>query len=152
MSLVTGCDNPPSLGVVKLPKAMPDFAEARVLFSSGDKRRLLKVDYRSDGGDGACLTERDHRALGSPSEVEYRAVTKAQALVLDPGLRLALFTAVVTFVSAVLGIYLTFDKATAPDATTGAGPSTEVIATAAVVAVLAFIIALLKLNKDLNEI
>jgi hypothetical protein len=150
--LNTACAPPTSLGVVKLPQATPDLAEARVLMRAGGQSRLLKVDYRSDGGGGACLSERDHRALGTSATAEYRPVTKLEALRLDPSLRLALFTAIITFVSVVIGIILTFDKATAPDAATGTGPGTEALAIAAVVAFLAFIVSLLKLNKDLNEI
>lgn len=150
--LNAACDPPTSLGVVKLPKATADLAEARVLVRAGSKKRLLKVDYRSDGGAGACLTERDHRALDKSLEGEYRPVTKVEAIRLDASLRLALFTAVVTFGSAVLAVVLTFLKATAADTKTGAGPSTGALAVAAVVAVLAFIIAVLKLNSDLSAI
>jgi hypothetical protein len=150
--LNTACDPTTSLGVVKLPKATPDLSKARVLIKAGDKQRLLKVDYRSDGGEGACLSERDHRALGRSAAGKYREVTKLEALRLDPSLRLALFTAIVTFASAVLGLILAYDKATASDPDTGTGPDTAALVAAAVVALLAFIIAVLKLNKDLNEI
>lgn len=146
------CTPPTTLGVVKLPKTAPELPTPRVLIRSGDKTRLLKLDYRSDGGAGACLSERDHRALGKAADGEYRNVTTREALRLDPSLRLALLTTVLTFASAALGIYLTFDKATAPDTATGVGPSTGALAVATVVALLAFILALLKLNKDLNEI
>ena len=146
------CTPPTTLGVVKLPKTAPDLPTPRVLLKAGRRTRLLKLDYRSDGGAGACLSERDHRALSKADAGHYRSVTTGEALRLDPSLRLALMTAVLTFVSTGVGIYLTFDKATAADAATGAGPSTGALAVATVVALLAFILALLKLNKDLNEI
>jgi hypothetical protein len=71
-------------------------------------------------------------------------------------LALAAMTALVTFASAVLGVWVAYDKAggttPATETTAAKGPDETTLWVAAAVAVSAFVIALLKVRKDLKEL
>jgi hypothetical protein len=148
IELISGCTPPAAPGTIRLPKETKTLDVPRVLVEAGGKSRVLLVDYRADGGDGACLTAADHRALDKAGKGTYRPLKTFEALRKDSGLRAAAFTALATLASTLLAAYLAYDKTTAPDETTGAGPSQGELITALVVAALAFYLAVTKFRKD----
>jgi hypothetical protein len=156
VSVTTEANWPPTSGTIKLPENTTTLPQGRVMLQAGDKKGLLRVDYRTDGGDAACLSAMDHRRFGEPTTVQYRGVGTLEAIRRDSALRLAAMTALVTFASAVLGVWVAYDKATATtpatETTAAKGPDETTLWVAAAVAVLAFVIAFLKVRKDLKEL
>jgi hypothetical protein len=156
VGVTTEASWPPVSGTIKLPKATQTLSQGRVMLEADGKKGLLRVDYRTDSGDDACLSAMDHRRFGGSATVLYRGVGTLEAICRDGALRLAAMTALVTFASAVLGVWVAYDKATATtpatETTAAKGPDETTLWVAATVAGFAFLIALLKVRKDLKEL
>jgi hypothetical protein len=112
LNLNSGCDPAAEQGTIRFPKGAENPGSKRVLLTAGNRELLLKVDYRADGGGGACLSGADFQALGSPTRGRYRPIGIIGCIGRDRGLQIAAAIAVLTFVLAVAAAITTLAGST----------------------------------------
>lgn len=145
INVVSGCRDTPDDKTFMFPKgAKPEGVSGKrhVLVRAGDRKKLLKISERSDGGEGACVSASTRSSFGADDvvSVTYDGIGFWGRLRHDSGLRLQALIAILTLVAAGLSAYGTwFKNTTSTSATTwDRQTATLVLATAAVLALLKF--------------
>jgi hypothetical protein len=141
------CEPAPPEGKLYLPVGSTPLTRIVVRTSRGETV-LVKGGVRNDQGTGACAVGSTLASLAgtdTDKDIDYRKATFWDVVRYDSGVRLQLWLAILTFLSALITIYATYLK-------NMADPSNAfTYNTAAVLLVITFLVALGKLYTEFRN-
>jgi hypothetical protein len=122
---------------------------SHVLVQGAGATLILKRGYKGEtAGTGACVSGSALSVLGGEgSTVSYRGIGTLERIVRDRRLLLQAVISLLTFVGACLTAYTAWIKTNASTAATGWEQDT-----AAIALIIAALLALLKLYREINEL